>query len=35
VIFTNAVKRTIAGKADKKRLRAEYERLYLKVTKHN
>jgi acyl-CoA synthetase (AMP-forming)/AMP-acid ligase II len=29
VIFTDAVKRTSVGNADKKRLRAEYERLYL------
>jgi acyl-CoA synthetase (AMP-forming)/AMP-acid ligase II len=35
VIFTNAVKRTSVGNADKKQLRADYERLYLKVTKHN
>jgi hypothetical protein len=34
VIFTNA-KRTSVGNADKKQLRADYERLYLKVTKHN
>ena len=29
VIFTDAVKRTSVGKADKKKMRAEYERLYL------
>jgi hypothetical protein len=29
VIFTDAVKRTCMGKADKKRMRADYERLYL------
>jgi acyl-CoA synthetase (AMP-forming)/AMP-acid ligase II len=32
VIFTDAVKRTSVGNADKKRLRAEYERLYLNET---
>jgi acyl-CoA synthetase (AMP-forming)/AMP-acid ligase II len=29
VIFTDAVKRTSVGNADKRRPRAEYERLYL------
>ena len=35
VIFADAVKRTSVGKADKKRMRAEYERLYLKETSHS
>jgi hypothetical protein len=35
VIFTDAIKRTSVSKADKKRMRAEYERLYLKETSHS
>ena len=34
VIFADAVKRTSVGKADKKRMRAEYERIFLNGTNH-
>jgi acyl-CoA synthetase (AMP-forming)/AMP-acid ligase II len=34
VIFTDAVPRTSVGKADKKRMRAEYQDIYLNETGH-